>query len=187
VIALEAWAWVLIVLAIVLIGFAIAVLAVQRRRRRGVLRERFGPEYDRAVEGGRRGKAERQLGERLEHRDRLEIRPLSEGARERYSQRWDELQARFVDQPESVVDEADALVAGVMRERGYPVDDFETQADLVSVDHPHVVENYRRAHATYVRHTQQRATTEELRGAVVRYRSLFEELLSDTASGGVRR
>jgi hypothetical protein len=178
---MDAWVWILIALAAILVIGAAAVWVLRRRRRRGALEERFGPEYDRAVEGGRRGKVERQLGQRLEHRDRLDIRALSGAAQERYSRRWDELQSRFVDQPESAVEEADALVAEVMRERGYPVDDFESQADLVSVDHPHVVENYRRAHAIYERHTQQRATTEELRGAVVRYRSLFEELVSDAA------
>jgi predicted nucleic acid-binding protein len=177
---MDAWVWVLIVVVAVVIIAIVAALIVRRRQRRHSLRERLGPEYDRAVEGQRRGKAERHLDERVKQREQLEIRPLSENARERYARQWSELQSRFVDRPESAVDDADALVAQVMREQGYPVEDFESQAELISVDHPHVVENYRSAHGTYVRNTQQRASTEELREAVVCYRSLFDELLSDS-------
>jgi len=176
---MDAFIWVVIAIAVVAVIVVVA-LAYMQRRRRSHLKEWFGPEYDRAVEGEeRRGRAERQLDDRMRRRKELDIRPLEPDARERYTAVWHELQARFVDQPAEAVDRADVLVAEVMRERGYPVDDFEEQADLVSVDHPDVVENYRIAHATYVRKTEQSATTEDCRKAVVAYRSLFDELLSD--------
>jgi hypothetical protein len=175
---MDAWMWFVIAVVAAAV-IVVLVLAVLQRRQRSKLQGRFGPEYDRAVEGEKRGRAERQLKQRVRQHDELEIRPLSSTARERYAGQWHDLQARFVDQPEQAVSEADVLVSEVMRERGYPVDDFEAQAELVSVDHPHVVENYRMAHRTYVRHGEQRASTEDLRGAVVAYRSLFDELLSN--------
>jgi hypothetical protein len=55
--------------------------------------------------------------------------------------------------------------------------DFDAQAELVSVDHPEVVENYRVAHGIWERARQQQASTEDLREALLRYRSLFDELL----------
>ncbi|MGI8796080.1 MAG: hypothetical protein ACR2IR_05795 [Acidimicrobiia bacterium] len=175
---MDAWVWVVIVAAVVAVA-VVGALVLSQRRRRARLQERFGPEYDRAVEGDRRGRVERDLDDRVRRREELDIRPLASGARERYAAQWHELQARFVDQPGEAVDRADTLVSEVMRERGYPVDDFDEQAGLVSVDHPGVVENYRTAHGVYVRKTQERASTEELREAVVAYRSLFEELLSE--------
>jgi hypothetical protein len=182
---MDAWVWIVIVVAAVVVVVAVvAALVFSQRRRRARLQERFGPEYERAVEGDRRGRVERELDDRLARREELDIRPLAPGARERYVAVWQELQARFVDQPAEAVDRADVLVSEVMRERGYPVDDFDEQADLVSVDHPRVVENYRSAHGTYVRKTEDRASTEELREAVVAYRSLFEELLSENGESG---
>lgn len=175
---MDAWVWVVIVAAVVAVA-VVGALVLSQRRRRARLQERFGPEYDRAVEGDRRGRVERDLDDRVRRREELDIRPLASGARERYAAQWHELQARFVDQPGEAVDRADTLVSEVMRERGYPVDDFDEQAGLVSVDHPEVVENYRTAHGVYVRKTQERASTEELREAVVAYRSLFEELLAE--------
>jgi hypothetical protein len=174
---MDAWVWVVIVVAAILVAVVVA-LVLSQRRRRARLQERFGPEYDRAVEGDRRGRVERNLDQRVQRREELDIRPLEPGARERYRAEWQELQTRFVDEPAEAVDRADVLVSKVMRERGYPVEDFDEQAELVSVDHPRVVENYRTAHAIYVRKTEARASTEELREAVVAYRSLFDELLS---------
>jgi hypothetical protein len=70
-----------------------------------------------------------------------------------------------------------------MRDRGYPVEDFEQRADDVSVDHPEVAENYRAAHALAVANTQGLASTEDLRQAFVHYRSLFAELLDVGGDG----
>jgi hypothetical protein len=170
------WGWILIVIAAVVV---VAVLAMAARQRRTTaLRQRFGPEYDRAVEArqGRRP-AEADLRDREKQRAQLDIRPLPEDIRMRFAEEWREVQERFVDQPSEAVVAADRLVHSVMERRGYPMGDFGAQADLVSVDHPAVVENYRFAHGIHERARQQQASTEDLREALVRYRSLFDELL----------
>ena len=55
--------------------------------------------------------------------------------------------------------------------------DFEQRAADISVNHPRVVENYREGHTAAVKHSQGRASTEDLRRAMIHYRSLFEELI----------
>jgi hypothetical protein len=167
--------WVLVIVVAVLLC-AVIWLAL-RQRRTAQLREGFGPEYDRTLEErGDQRAAESELRERVQRRRSYEIRELEPAARERYAARWRDTQARFVDQPASALADADALVNEVMRERGYPVDEFETQAADVSVDHPGVVEHYRQAHAVRV---SDETSTEELREAFVHYRALFGELLGD--------
>ena len=170
------WLWIVIVIVVVLVALAAAMAA--RRRRTAALRERFGPEYDRAV-GARENQraAEADLRDRERERARLDIKPLSEAARERYAEEWQAIQQSFVDQPEEATTAGYDLVNRVMAERGYPTRDFEARADLVSVDHPDVVENYRVAHGIHERARQHQASTEDLREALLRYRSLFEELL----------
>ena len=174
--AVAIWVWILVVIAAVVVVAFIVMAA--RQRRTAALRQRFGPEYDRAVEAGegRRG-AEADLRDRERQRAQLDLRPLSEGVRVRFAQEWQEVQERFVDQPSEAVVAADGLVYRVMEARGYPMGDFDAQADLVSVDHPAVVENYRFAHGVRERAQAQRASTEDLREALLRYRSLFDELL----------
>jgi hypothetical protein len=170
------WLWIVIVIAVVLIALAAAMAA--RRRRTMALRQRFGAEYDRAVEAREDQRAaEADLRGRERERARLDIKPLSEASRARYTGEWRAVQQSFVDQPEEAATEADGLLHRVMSERGYPMGDFAAQADLVSVDHPDVVENYRVAHGIYERAQLREASTEELREALLRYRSLFEELL----------
>jgi hypothetical protein len=179
------WLWILIAIAAVVVVALIAVAA--RQRRTTALRQRFGPEYDRAVEAreGRRA-AEADLRDRERQRAQLDIRPLPEGMRVRFAQEWQDLQERFVDQPSDAVVAADGLVYSVMETRGYPMGDFDAQAGLVSVDHPEVVENYRFAHCVRERAQAQRASTEDLREALLRYRSLFDELLrADDDQAGV--
>lgn len=184
------WVWILIFIAAVVV-VALVAMAL-RQRRTTALRQRFGPEYDRAVEAREgRGAAEADLRDREKQRAQLDIRPLPEGARVRFAQEWRDVQERFVDQPSEAVVAADRLVYGVMEARGYPMGDFDAQASLVSVDHPHVVENYRFAHGIRERAQAQQANTEDLREALLRYRSLFDELLraedgqaSATASRG---
>jgi len=170
------WLWIVIIIVVVLVALAAAMAA--RRRRTMVLRERFGPEYDRAV-GAREDQraAEADLRGRERERARLDIRPLSEAARLRYTEEWRVIQQGFVDQPEEATTAGYDLVNRVMAERGYPMRDFDARADLVSVDHPDVVENYRVAHGIHERARQHQASTEDLREALLRYRSLFEELL----------
>jgi hypothetical protein len=176
---MDAWIWIVIAVVVVLIVAAV-VASASRRRRSHHLQERFGSEYDRTVEGAdRRREAERDLREREARHDELELRPLSDASRQRYTQQWQEMQSGFVDRPQVAVADADRLITDLMRERGYPVDDFETRSELVSVDHPDVVENYRTAHGIAVRTVDGRTTTEDLRQAVVSYRALFEEMLVD--------
>lgn len=183
---MAAWVWVLIAIAVVVVVVGIVSMAA-RQRRTTALRQRFGPEYDRAVESreGRRA-AEADLRDREKQRAEFDIRPLPEGMRARFAQEWQELQERFVDQPSEAVLGGDRLVYSVMEARGYPMGDFDAQADLISVDHPQVVENYRIAHGIRERAQVQRASTEDLREALLRYRSLFDELLTaDDGQTGV--
>jgi hypothetical protein len=176
---MDAWIWIVIAVVVVLV-IIVAVAATASRRRRHHLQQRFGSEYDRTVEGAdRRRAAERDLRDREARHDELELRPLSEAARQRYTEQWQDMQSGFVDRPQVAVADADRLITELMRERGYPVDDFDTRSELVSVDHPDVVENYRTAHGIAARTVEGRTSTEDLRQAVISYRALFEEMLVD--------
>lgn len=169
-----------VVLLLVLLLAAVLAPRLRQRRRSQALQNRFGPEYDRAVDAsGDRSTAEEHLERRVERREQLDIRPLEPTARQRYADEWRETQKRFVDAPGDAVHEADSLVTRVMRDRGYPVDDFERRVDDVSVDHPGVVDDYRAAHRVAIAHDRGEAGTEDLRQALVHYRSLFDRLLSD--------
>ena len=170
------WAWILIAIAVVAVVAVVVVAA--RQRQTAALRQRFGPEYDRtlAARDDRRA-AEAELRERERQRAELDIRPLSDDARAQFAREWFDLQERFVDEPSDSVVAADGLVYSVMEARGYPMRDFDAQADLVSVDHPELVENYRFAHGVRDRAQAEQASTEDLREALLRYRSLFSELL----------
>jgi hypothetical protein len=109
----------------------------------------------------------------------LHVRPLAAGDRARFLTSWREVQARFVDGPAGAVTAADQLLADVMSTRGYPVSGFDQRAADISVDHPLVLKNYRTAHEIALRQTAGQASTEELRQAMVHYRTLFEELVND--------
>jgi hypothetical protein len=170
--------WLIVVLAIAVVLVAVAVVSPQLRSR--ALRQRFGPEYERVVdESGDRRQAEAELRERVKRRESLEINELEAGARDEYTEQWLVVQQRFIDAPAQTVAEADQLVQTVMRARGYPVDDFDERIEMVSVDHPDLAENYRVAHAIQERSAQEEASTDDLREAFQRYRSLFAELLAD--------
>lgn len=168
--------WVVIAIVVVAV-FALGAV-VARNRRTAMLRDRFGPEYDRAIaHTDDKRAAEAELLARQKHRAQLDIKPLPEADRLRFATEWRELQERFMDEPAQAVDAADALITRVMEARGYPMRDFDTQAELVSVDYPETVENYRFAHAVQLRSQTHQANTEDLREAMLRYRSLFDELL----------
>jgi hypothetical protein len=166
--------WVLI--ALILIG-AVAWFALSRRRSQQ-LRQRFGPEYDRTIrtEGTVR-KAEAALDARAKRVEAMHIRPLSPSDAARFDTSWRAVQARFVDDPRGAVTEADRLVGEVMAARGYPVGDFEQRVADISVDHANVVMNYRAAREIAALHAQGKASTEDLRQAMVHYRALFRDLL----------
>jgi hypothetical protein len=171
----------LIIALVVVFVAGIAAFLFFRKRRTERLRTRFGgAEYARAVEkGGNQRQAEAGLEERAQRVEAFHIRPLSAGDRARFIQSWHGVQTRFVDGPAGAVTEADQLLGDVMSARGYPVSAFEQRAADISVDHPLVLENYRRAHEIALRQTRGEANTEELRQAMVHYRSLFEELVSE--------
>lgn len=174
------WGWVLIAAAIVVIA-AVAIVVTRSansRKRTERLKERFGPEYERTVgEAGEQSGAEDELAARERKRDKLDIIPLPPGAREKYADSWRTVQTAFVDNPSSAVGDADRLVTQVMRDRGYPIDDFDQRAADISVDHPKVVENYRTAHSIYLLQEEGDVGTEDQREAFVHYRALFEKLL----------
>jgi hypothetical protein len=171
--------WVIVVVAVVVV-IALAAVALGRGRS-AALRRRFGPEYGRTVDekGGRRA-AEASLRDRAKRRDELEIRELSYEARLQFATRWRDVQSGFVDDPRGAVDDADRLVQEVMRERGYPVDEFDERIEMVSVDHPELAENYRVAHTIQRRSGTDAASVDDLREAFQRYRALFDDLLADT-------
>lgn len=178
---------VVVIVALLVVGTVVAFLWKQRRTHD--LRTRFGPEYDHAVhEVGGRSRAEAELRRRERRVERMPIRPLPPDRRARFTAEWNEQQARFVDEPTRAVIEADHLIEEVMKERGYPVTDFDQRAADISVDHPRVVNNYRTAHEITVRHERGEANTEDLRRAMICYRDLFRELVEDDMSPvGARR
>jgi hypothetical protein len=164
--------------AVILI-IAVLVLLYMRKRRSTTanLRKKFGPEYDRAVRvHGTERKAEAKLEDREKRVEKLNLRDLDPMERERFTKQWESVQSRFVDSPKGAVAEADDLLSSLMKVRGYPVSDFDQRAADISVDHPRVVENYRSAHEIALRVGKDGSTTEELRTAMIHYRSLFEEL-----------
>jgi hypothetical protein len=159
------------------VGIAI-LLSLRKRRTERLCTQFGGAEYTRTVrEGGSRRQAEAVLDKRAERVERLHIRPLAPGDRARFVESWGRVQARFVDGPGGAVTDADQLLGDVMSTRGYPVSDFEQRVADISTDHPLVLDNYRAAHHTAVRQTQGLASTEDLRQAMIHYRTLFEELI----------
>ena len=166
-----------VVLVLVIIG-AILGLVFSRRRRSERLQDQFGPEYDHTVQtmGGEK-KAQTELEERQKHVEALDIRPLSASERERYLTDWAAVQSKFVDEPGQAIVAADRLIMEVMQIRAYPVSDFEQRAADISVKYPALVSNYRAAREIAIKNEQHQADTEELRQAMIYYRSLFEELL----------
>ncbi len=179
---MSVWIWILIA-AVVAAAVAAAIVAgsKSRRRRTARLKEQFGSEYDRTVfEAGDQNAAEKELVARERQHKKLDIVPLSPESHRKYAEAWRGVQTAFVDNPASAVGEADRLVTLVMRERGYPVDDFDRRIADVSVDHPAVAQNYRAAHSIHLSQRERDIDTEEQRQALVHYRALFEKLLETT-------
>lgn len=180
------WVWIIIGVVVVVV-LVLLVVMLLRRNRTTALKRRFGPEYDRTVSDVGQHEGESILRTRERHRDRLDIRPLDPAYRELSRVQWQEIQHTFVDEPSRAVRDASALLTEVMARRGYPVDNFEERAELISVDHPRLVQNYRLAQTIRERNTRNQATTEELREALLCYRSLFAELLDSDSAGDASR
>jgi hypothetical protein len=169
--------WIVVAAAVVVFVAAI-IIASRRSRDTDRLKDRFGPEYERTVsEVGNEKAAEKELLARERKRNELDIRPLEPAMLNGYVTRWRAVQTAFVDHPSSAVGEADLLVTEVMRDRGYPVDDFDRQAADISVDHPTVVADYRAAHDIHLAQQKGDVGTEQQRQAFVHYRALFTKLL----------
>lgn len=171
-----------IVVVVVLLVVLAAVVQAVRSRRSQQLREEFGPEYERTVEGAdSRRDAERDLAARKEEHAQLELQPLTPAARERYTTSWAQVQSRFVDAPSLALHEGDTLVTQLMAERGYPADDFDTKARMLSVENAQVLDRYRAAHEVELASRDQRAGTEEVRHALIDLRAVFEQLVTEGA------
>ncbi|MFC4913861.1 hypothetical protein [Actinomadura gamaensis] len=171
---------VMVVIAIVVVlAVAAALLLAVRQSRTRRLRNRFGPEYDRAVErAGGRSAAERELMSREKRHEELSLRELDPRQRELYREQWTHVQEQFVDTPDAAVAQADRLVTAVMGDRGYPTRDFDDRVEHLSVEHGRTLDHYRRGHEISVRADRKEASTEDLRQAMVHYRALFEDLLA---------
>jgi hypothetical protein len=170
--------------ALVLIAAAVAALLIARssRQRRNVLQRRFGPEYDRALEDyGNADRAHRELAARAKRVRAYQIHELEEQDRQRFTEAWRTVQARFVDDPSGAVAEADSLIAAVMQARGYPMEDFEQRLEDLTVEHPNVVQHYRAADSLAQANRAGSANTEDLRQALVHYRALFADLLEPSS------
>ncbi|QKV79809.1 hypothetical protein [Amycolatopsis sp. Hca4] len=168
----------IVVVAVAVLGAVIWLVTQEMQRKR--LQQRFGPEYDRTVaEKDSPRAAQRELAERERRHKELDIRPLSASARERYAREWAQVQEKFVDQPPAAVAEAEQLLNALMAERGYPTEGYEQQVADLSVRHAKTLEHYRAAHTTQQKRDE--ASTEDLRDAMVRYRTVFEDLLTDGA------
>lgn len=166
-----------VVLVLVVIGAILAPIFA-RRKRSERLHDQFGSEYDHTVQAmGDEKKAHQELDERQKHVNSLNIQPLTVESRDRYLADWAAVQSRFVDEPGQAIVDADRLIVEVMQARAYPVSDFEQRAADISIQYPALVSNYRAAKEIATKNKQDEANTEELRQALIYYRSLFEELL----------
>jgi hypothetical protein len=172
---------------LLIVVVAVALYLRKRRKTTEGLRARFGPEYDRAVlTHGSERKGEAKLADRETRVESLNIRELGAAERERFTADWRVVQSRFVDHPKGAVTEADELVSALLKARGYPVAEFDQRAADISVNHPRLVEYYRSAHAVAVRVGRDEASTEDLRNAMIQYRSLFDELVEVRAPGEIK-
>lgn len=170
-----------VVIIVVVVLAAAALLYMYQRKRSGELQQRFGPEYEHTIEeSGDRRSAERELRERERRVSKLDITPLSRQSAEQYRAEWALVQQSFVDQPAAAVADADQLVLRMMREAGYPVDEFDQRVNDISVEHPEVAAHYRDAHQVAVAQAKGEADTEQLRQAVTAYRYLVDALLADS-------
>jgi hypothetical protein len=170
---------VLIIAAVLVVAGAVAAFALSNDKKRRRIREDFGPEYHRtlASTGGDRSKAQKELEERQKRVSKFDLRTLPPELAQHFREQWRRIQERFVDEPKEATSAADRLVQQVMQECGYPMADFEQRTADISVDHPNVVDNYRRAHQISDANDRGQANTEDLRQAFIYYRALFIDLL----------
>lgn len=169
-----------VLVAVVVVVLAVLALVVRRRQHRSRLRETFGTEYDRTVEGSdTRRDAERKLDDRRARHAQLELRPLPTASRQRYLTAWAGVQSRFVDAPVLALSEADALLTQLLADRGFPTDDVRTQEEMLSVEHRHVLDGFRAGHAIEMQNSTGNADTEQVRQGMLHFREVFEAMVSE--------
>jgi hypothetical protein len=189
-----------IVVVAVLLVVAVAAVGTAPRLRRQRLRQRYGPEYDRAVsrhQGDTRAAEQELSGYLRRYGGRGAEEPLATEVRERYRAEWLQIQEAFVDDPRQAVRRADRLVAGLLRERGYP-EDGETLPAALTARGDGAVDHYRVGHRAATAEAPDRvaaertredggvsaaAETERLREALLHSRELFDMLLGPEAKG----
>jgi len=170
------------ILVIVIVGVILGLIFFSRRKRSNRFQDKYGPEYNRTVKTmGTEKKAQSEMNERQKHVETLNIRPLTISEREGYLANWTAIQAKFFDHPGQAIVDADHLIMEVMQKRAYPVSDFEQRAADISVRYPALVSNYRLARAIAIKNEDGKADPEELKQAMIYYRSLFDELLKTEA------
>ena len=177
---LDSTQWMLVIggVALVAIGLAFWFKVRTARARHEALKQRFGPEYDRAVaDHGSVSGGEAELRAREQRVRQQEIRPLSAGDRQRFSADWTSIQARFVDEPSEAVQAADQLIKEVMLAQGYSRESIDKRDTDLAVEHAAVIDDFRAARSLAERNREGRANTEELRQAFVHYRALFADIL----------
>jgi len=164
---------------VLLVIVAIISIIVDRRRKATLnLRNRFGSEYDYCLrEHKTRDKAEADLRERIHRVGSLKLRELTDSERAPFIAQWEAIQSHFIDHPRGTVTQADELVDSVLQACGFPATNFSQRAADLSVHYANLVDPYRTAHEITERAATNQATTEELRTAMIQYRSLFDEIL----------
>jgi hypothetical protein len=173
-----------VVLILIFFGIVLGIGAFIRRRNTKKFRAQYGEEYDLAIKkSGSEKKAQSELQGREKHIDKMDIRPLSDVEKEQYHKEWTAVQADFVNEPGKAIGAADHLIMEVMQLRNYPVSDFNQRAADVSIRYPELVKDYRAARDIAIKNTDQKATTEEMRQAMISYRSLFDELVGTSTVG----
>jgi hypothetical protein len=176
---------VVIIVIVVVVVVGLIALLVRREQQRRHLRENFGPEYERTLQDQESPRAaDRELAAREKRHAALDIKPLSSESQRRFTERWALVQAQFVDQPTAAVSDADRLLIEVMAERGYPTEGYEQQLSDLSVKHSRTLKHYRAAHETMHGQETTQSSTEDLRDAMVRYRTVFEDLLTEGGDSG---
>lgn len=168
---------VLAVLVVIAIGLIVTITTLRLRSRN--LKQKFGQEYDYTLErSGDRRTAEAELKEREKRVNDFNLRPLNESERDRYHEEWIEIQASFIDDPLGSTERANRAITEVMIARGFPVEDFEERSKDLSVLYPNYVPGYREANTILTKSKDDGISTEDLRQAMVKFHSLFDELIS---------
>ena len=176
---------VLAVVLVILAAVASAGAGISLRTRG--LRKRFGPEYDRALaERAGRRQAENELAERERRVRKYQLRDVRGPARKLYEAQWADVQELFVESPAEAVADGQMLVEAVMRERGYSPAGFDQMVSDLSVEHARTLDHLRAAHETSAKAAEGKASTEEIRVALLCYRELFSDLLGGPAAKGSR-